>query len=94
MIGGFATIVVSSLLIYGIRSVRNALKKAFFYCVILKKKTTFILPWIIETIIQTCGTFLMFLVNIASPESISALKVNKADIIQEPFLNYSTYEYS
>jgi len=59
MIGGFATFIVSSLLIHGIRT----------------KKSTFILPWIIETVIQTCGTFIMFLVNVSSISSLKAISL-------------------
>jgi len=60
MIGGFATFIVSSLLIHGIRT----------------KKATFILPWIIETVIQTCGTFIMFLVNVSSISSLKTVSLS------------------
>jgi len=55
MVGGFATFIVSILLVYGIRS----------------SKTSFILPWLVETVIQNCATFLIFLVDIATPGAIS-----------------------
>ena len=29
------------------------------------------LPWLVETVIQNCATFLIFLVNIATPGAIS-----------------------
>jgi len=58
LVFGFATFVVSVLLIYGIKT----------------SKTSFILPWIIETIVQTSGTFIIFLVKIATPGAISVVK--------------------
>ena len=77
MIGAIATFIVSCLLIHGIRTVSDAiiisLKILDF---VLKKKSSYILPWIIETVIQTCGTFIMFLVRVTGPDSISAVKVS------------------
>jgi len=58
LIGGIATLIVSLLLIQGIRT----------------NKTSWILPWIVETIVSTLGGFFIFLVQVASPQSISVLK--------------------
>eukprot|EP00090_Calanus_glacialis_P022661 TRINITY_DN34944_c0_g1_i1.p1 TRINITY_DN34944_c0_g1~~TRINITY_DN34944_c0_g1_i1.p1 ORF type:complete len:243 (-),score=68.05 TRINITY_DN34944_c0_g1_i1:44-772(-) len=58
LIGGFATLIVSVLLIQGIR----------------KNKTSWIFPWVVESIISTVGSFFMFLIRVASPASISVLK--------------------
>jgi len=58
LVFGFATFIVSVLLIYGIKT----------------SKTSFILPWIIETVAQTLGTFIIFLVKIATPGAISVPK--------------------
>ena len=79
MVAGFACFVVSSLLIYGIRSVTNLkmvleLRHLLFFK-IFQNKSTFILPWIVETIIQTTGAFLIFIVKVANPGYISVMKV-------------------
>ena len=77
MVAGFACFVVSSLLIYGIRSVTNHKGnigyKTFF--ILFQNKSTFILPWIVETIIQTTGAFLILIVKVANPGYISVMKV-------------------
>jgi len=58
LIGGFATLIVSILLIQGIR----------------QNKTSWIFPWVVESIVSCVGSFTMFLIRVASPASISVLK--------------------
>ena len=58
MVAAFATLIVSVLLVFGIRT----------------NKTSFMLPWIIETGIQTTGTFLILIIKIASPGTLTVLK--------------------
>jgi hypothetical protein len=58
LLGGFATLIVSVLLIQGIR----------------QNKTSWIFPWVVESIVSCVGGFTMFLIRVASPASISVLK--------------------
>jgi ABC-type Fe3+-siderophore transport system permease subunit len=58
LIGGLATFFCSILLIQGIR----------------KNKTTWMFPWIVESSISTFASFILFLVQVASPTSLSVFK--------------------
>jgi len=58
LIGGLATFFCSILLIQGIR----------------KNKTTWMFPWIVDSSISTFAIFILFLVKVASPTSLSVFK--------------------
>jgi len=58
LIGSLATLICSVMLVQGVR----------------QNKTTWILPWIVESVISTVGSFLFFLVQVASPASLSLFK--------------------
>merc|ERR1739848_182737 len=58
LIGGLATFFCSILLIQGIR----------------KNRTTWMFPWIVESSISTFASFILFLVQVASPTSLSVFK--------------------
>jgi len=59
LMGSLAVLICSAMLIHGIR----------------KHKTSWILPWIVESAISTGATFVIFLVRVASTSSISIFKV-------------------
>jgi len=59
LVGSMAVLICSVMLLHGVR----------------KYKTSWILPWIVESVISTGATFVIFLVRVSSSSSISILKV-------------------
>jgi len=59
LVEGLSTFVVSALLLHGLR----------------EEKTSFIFPWVIVTILMTIANFFAFIMNVASPGSVSVLKI-------------------
>merc|ERR1719228_631777 len=58
LISGLTTLMVSVILIVGLR----------------QRKPSLIIPWIVVFMIQTIGTFIVFISHVASPKSLSVIK--------------------
>ena len=43
-------------------------------------KTSYMFAWVVETVISTASGFILFLVQLASPQSISVLKARAVNI--------------
>jgi len=71
LVGCFATLLCSILLIQGVR----------------KSKTSWLVPWIVESTIITLGNFVMFLVHLSTPDNTSIFKA----FLMAVFLTLSAY---